>query len=68
MSKPPHQKQYDEDDQDDADYTDAAVTVSISVATKATAETTKQKYDKNDDKYGSDPHELPPFAALIRPN
>jgi hypothetical protein len=30
------------------------VTVTISVATKATAETTKQKDNKDDDEYGSD--------------
>jgi|SRR5208282_1267131 hypothetical protein len=63
-SKAPREKQYYEDDQDDADHTDAAMTVTIPVTTKATAETTKQKDDKEDDEYEPDRHDLPPVERL----
>ena len=36
--------------------TDAAMTITIPVATKSTAETTKQKDDKEDDEYEPDRH------------
>ena len=63
-SKPPHEKQYDKDDQDDADYADAAVTEAVAVAAEATTEATKQEDDEEDDEYESDGHDLSPVAAL----
>ena len=41
--KPTGQRKDDEDDQDDADDADASVTITISVAAKAPAESAKQE-------------------------
>jgi hypothetical protein len=65
-SKPTHDKQYHEDDQDDADDTNAAVTVAVAVATEAATEATKQKDDEEDDEYESDRHYLSPVVAPKR--
>ena len=62
-SKPPHEKQYNEDDQDDADHTYAAVTEAVAIAAEATTEATKQEDDEDDNKYESDRHDLSPVAA-----
>lgn len=53
-SKPTRKNQYDEDDQDDANDTDAAMTVAVAVATEATTEAAKQEDDKYDDEYESE--------------
>ena len=45
-SNPTHEKQNDEDDQNNADDTDAAMTVAVAVPAEATTETTKQKDDE----------------------
>ena len=42
-SKPTHEKQYEQDDQDEADNAHAAVTEAIAVPAEAAAEATKQK-------------------------
>ena len=47
-SNPTHEKQNDEDDQNNADDTDAAMTVAEPSA-EATTETTKQENDEEDD-------------------
>jgi hypothetical protein len=65
-SKPTHEKQYDEDDQNDADDTDAAVTEAVAVAAEATTEATKQEDDENDDEYESNGHGLSPVSAPNR--
>jgi hypothetical protein len=62
-SKPTHEKQYHEDDQDDADHTDAAVPKPVTVAAEAATEATKQEDDEDDDEYESERHDLPPVAA-----
>ena len=62
-SKPTHEKQYDQDEQDDADHTDAAVTEPVSVAAKAPTEATKQDDDEEDDEYESERPDLSPDAA-----
>jgi len=46
-SKPTHEKQYEEDDQDEADNTHAAVTEAIAVPAEAATEATKQEYDED---------------------
>jgi hypothetical protein len=53
-SKPAGENQYDEDDEYDADDTDAAIPVAVTVAAEAATEATKQKYDEKDDEDGSD--------------
>jgi len=65
-SKPPHEKQYDQDDQDDADHTYAAVTEAVAVAAEAATETTKQEDDEQDDEYESELHNLFPVPAPDR--
>src|ERR1035438_4474992 len=65
-SKPTHDKQYHEDDQDDADDTNAAVTVAIAVAAEAATEATKQEDHEEDDEYESDRHYLSPVVAPKR--
>jgi hypothetical protein len=65
-SKPTHEKQYDEDDQNDADDTNAAVPVAIAVAAEAATEATKQEDDEEDDEYESDGHDLSPVSAPNR--
>jgi len=50
-SKPTREKQYDEDDQDDAENTNAAVTVAVAVATEPATESASQEDDEEDDKY-----------------
>ena len=62
-SKPTHEKQHDEDDQDNADDTDAAVTEAVAIAAEATTETTKQEDNEEDNEYESDGHDLSPVAA-----
>jgi hypothetical protein len=42
-SKTAHEKQYDKDDQDNADDTNAAVTVAVTVAAEAATEATEQE-------------------------
>jgi len=53
---PTHEKQYDEDDQNDADDTDAPVSVAISVAAEAAAKPTEQEDNQDDDEHKSDRH------------
>jgi len=62
-SKPTHEKQYNEDDQNDTDHTYAAVTEAVAIAAEATTEATKQEDDEDDNKYESDRHDLSPVAA-----
>jgi hypothetical protein len=50
-SKSPHDKQHNQDNQDDADDADTPVTIAISIPANDAAKATKQKYDKDDDKY-----------------
>ena len=54
--------QHDEENQNDAQDAHAAVTETVSVAAKATAEAAKQKDYENDDKYESDGHILSPVG------
>jgi hypothetical protein len=53
-SKPTREQQYDKNNQDDANNTNAAVTVAVSVSTEATAEAAQQKYDDKYDEYEAD--------------
>src|ERR1700731_1253701 len=55
-SKPPHEKQDDEHNQDDADDTNAAVAIAIAVAAEAATEPTEQEYDEDDDEDESERH------------
>jgi hypothetical protein len=50
-SNPTHEKRNDEDDQNNADDTDAAMTVAVAVPAEATTETTKQEDDEENDEY-----------------
>jgi hypothetical protein len=50
-SEPTHEKQHNEDDQNDADDADPAMSEAIAITAEATAEATKQEDDKNDDEY-----------------
>ena len=63
-SKPTHEKQYDEDDQDYANDTDAAVPEAVAVTAEAATEAAKQEDDEDDYQYESERHNLfPLFAA-----
>ena len=64
--KPTHEKQYNEDDQDDADHTYAAVTEAVAVAAEAATEATEQKDDEDDNKYESDRHDRFPVQHLAK--
>ena len=56
--------QYHEDDQDDADDTNAAVTEAITVAAEAATEAPKQEDDEQDDEYEPKRHvEFSPCSA-----
>src|SRR5664279_2544686 len=57
-SDPAKQHENDNDDQDGADKTDAAVTVAVAIATETAAEAAQQEDDEEDDKYESDRHGL----------
>src|SRR5450631_654090 len=57
-SDPAEQHENDNDDQDGADKTDAAVTVAVAVAAETAAETAEQEDDEDDDEYKSDRHGL----------
>jgi hypothetical protein len=58
-SKPIREEQHDEDDQDHADDTDAAVTVAAEAATEAP----KLEDDEYDDEYESERYGLSPLTA-----
>jgi len=55
-SQPPHENQYDEDDQDYADDSDSAVTESVAVAAEAATEAAEEENDEDDDKNESHRH------------
>jgi hypothetical protein len=59
-----HENQYDEEDQDNTDGTDATVTESVTVAAEAAAEATKQENNEDDNEDGSERHGLSPVAGL----
>jgi hypothetical protein len=58
-SEPTHEEQNDEDDENDTNQSVAAVPKAVTVPAEASAETPEQEYDKNNDEYESDRHELP---------
>jgi len=64
-SKPTHEKQYDEDDQDEADDTHAAMTEAIAVPTEAATEATKQENDEYDYQYESERHNSIPCLQQL---
>src|SRR4051812_42895389 len=66
-SNPAHQKKYEQDDDDNADDTHAAVTVTVAVATEAATEAAEQEDDQDDDKYESDRHHLSPVEGGYLP-
>jgi hypothetical protein len=57
-SDPACQQKNDNDDQDDAEDTDAAVTVAVTVAAEAATEPAEQGDDEDDDENESQRHEL----------
>jgi hypothetical protein len=61
-SNPAHQKQNDQDDQNDTNYTDTAVAKAVPVSAEATAKATQQENDENNDKYKPDRHDLSPVC------
>jgi hypothetical protein len=65
-SKATREKQYDDDDQYDADDTDAAMAESVTISAEATTEATKQEDDEDDEKYEPERHDLSPVAAPNR--
>jgi hypothetical protein len=62
-SNPSHEKQYDENDQNHTDDTNAAMTEAVAVAAESATEAAKQEDDKYDDEYKSDRHVLSPIAV-----
>src|SRR5664279_5178868 len=55
-SQPPHEKQHDDNDQNDAEDPDPTVTVTVAVATETAAEAAEQRDDKDDDENESERH------------
>jgi len=64
-SKATGEKQYNENDQYDPHHSDAAVTIAITVAAKASTEAPKQKNYEYNDEYESDGHDQSPFHILV---
>jgi hypothetical protein len=62
-SKPTHEKQDDENDQDYAYDADATVPIAVTIAPKSSTEAAKQKDDEENDEYKSKRHELSPKSA-----
>jgi hypothetical protein len=59
-SEPPKQHENDNDDQDGADDTDAAVAEAVTVPAELAAETAEQEDDEDDNEDGSERHDFSP--------
>jgi hypothetical protein len=62
-SKPTREKQYYDDDENYADYSIAAVTITVTVTTNAPAESTYQEDDEEDYEDETDRHFISPVSA-----
>jgi hypothetical protein len=60
--KPPREQQYDNDNQDDANYTDTAMTIAVAVTPETAAEAAQQKDDEENNEYEPKRHDLSPVA------
>jgi hypothetical protein len=64
LSETARKKQHDDDDQDDANETIAAVTIAVAWTAETATEATKQEDDEDYDEDGSERHDESPFAAI----
>jgi hypothetical protein len=66
LLEPPHEKQDDEHDQDDAEDANAAVAIAVAIAAEPAAESTDQEDDEDDDEDEPERHDAVLFVPGSR--